>query len=1618
MASIPVSSQVESDRETDPSRITGLLRSELDDYMEYQMGLHKLKALLPDDFKILEIEGPWLEFTRLPARGLPLSEFFEKLGNQGLPVEPAMVHALELKGIRRLYRHQEDAICKALAGRSILLPHPTGSGKTEAFFVPVLQHLLHEVREEGRYGLGCIMIFPTKALENDQRDRLKDILFSLESDLGTKIPFIGVYDGDTPSQADFVKSPHNTRLARLRQYTERCPKCKRETLRYNMGGAAHLLRCDESEDSPGRPGGCGYPEEYDAGIPWIRTTREDMQSNEKIPNLIITNPEALDFRLLEPAGKGIFRTKMRRIIVVIDEAHAYSATGALGLRFLMSRLEEKVRRVNGAAIEFQYVVSSATLDEPAEFAKRLLPWVDFSLVHFTSAEHPFASTTGTAWKLDCSLTDFDPDSIDWLFDILGTKPDEALSQLAQRGLDLGRATLLITNAQSLNLVRLQNGKFEPGSNTIQSAWNSFEAGEHAEQSRSLVRSHLRDRLRDLENAAELFAYCDGKPRSLRDISDWWSSRWPDRSQVATSDVLDLVRIGRRVDLWEERWHAFIRSPRGIAGCSGSQFHGVRVSNEEPLPGSCPSCASSTPVFEIFTCTDCGEIYFVLYRCQTCGALTARPESVCGHADLRTELLVRRQDAIAKTDLEELRDALFDPEDRDDPGCLVCGGDILPVRRRTDQIVEMAVSLTGWRVPEQKRKFLLFTDGRAAAERISREFNNQEEKVWAERVLMKILLRDPNRGPHEARVLSEVRRKLFQHLYRPYRDALRGVVRPFELDIITSTLSTSAYQALGRSFVSGSSRLFEHGLMAYAFDDFEDTIRTLQLQKVLPRVCDVLRTKSSPDKGIKKERLISQFVKGHDKFSAAIRVEIGPDNERLERALELLQDQKWVSTVTRPNETRYFFNPGESTAETDPYLTPMDVRKVRVPELVWSCPQCGRITWYLSDLCDQCGSAMTQVGHKDLLTLDYFAGILCREPRPVVAAVHRSGLDPVERRLLEARFRADLNSIHFLSATPTLELGIDVGLLSFILLSRVPPTKSSYIQRVGRAGRRRHEGAACLTFAYPTPLDAYYFRHPESLLQMKAGRIPIQQLAPEHLDAFLWSALLDAYALSPTARGAKVLDTAATAREVLDGTGSYSIGNLANDLLTTWNDAGRQWIETVVDRCVIAEWDRLDKAAITKKLSEFQGFLRDELAVSHHLLKLESFRAHQSEVDRLHGLLSHRIDELRHKTRTREEAAELDKLEMRDRNLQEYKKRHMLSAPLLLYLHSLGTVSSARGLTGSNVDIHDIEDPDTVIEERDASLAVSEFFPGGFISRQGLIYEIGEVVYDPIQRPRLRVCPVCDRWLETPESLCDVHPAEGPVELTLEMPVVGFGHVTRSRERESRGNRRRTIKAGRESIQTTPLSFGLLKIEFSQVEDLHVASYCRTYDIFDRGQRTRNDLSISICQTCNSVQHARVKCCSNQSPRTVIQGEMYTTRGCLFKLSDPESLDSLRNDHPPLSTITPPIARYVAQSLSNALLNSFALNLNVEPSMLDSTLQGDSDFWIFEPTSGGYGILDQVLQSPSQFGEVLDGVRDIVKTRPGEHECARFCDQCLIVPRYSNSELEWLNRPLLESLVGQ
>ena len=75
--------------------------------------------------------------------------------------------------------------------------------------------------------------------------------------------------------------------------------------------------------------------------------------------------------------------------------------------------------------------------------------------------------------------------------------------------------------------------------------------------------------------------------------------------------------------------------------------------------------------------------------------------------------------------------------------------------------------------------------------------------------------------------------------------------------------------------------------------------------------------------------------------------------------------------------------------------------------------------------------------------------------------HSAVLDDRDLGRIEEMFKH--NEINILSCTPTMEVGVDIGGLSAVILGNMPPEKANYIQRAGRAGRRGDYSAFILTF---------------------------------------------------------------------------------------------------------------------------------------------------------------------------------------------------------------------------------------------------------------------------------------------------------------------------------------------------------------------------------------------------------------------------------------------------------------------------------------------------------------------------------------------------------------------------
>jgi Lhr-like helicase len=138
--------------------------------------------------------------------------------------------------------------------------------------------------------------------------------------------------------------------------------------------------------------------------------------------------------------------------------------------------------------------------------------------------------------------------------------------------------------------------------------------------------------------------------------------------------------------------------------------------------------------------------------------------------------------------------------------------------------------------------------------------------------------------------------------------------------------------------------------------------------------------------------------------------------------------------------------------------------------------------------------------------------------------HTAQVDVARRKLLEARFRfskkdrdewaqdpahdAPLERLPVLFCSPTMELGVDISALNTVYLRNVPPTPANYAQRSGRAGRSGQPALVLTYCAAQSPHDQWFFHHAPEMVHgiVKAPTLDLanRDLIESHVQA-VWLA---------------------------------------------------------------------------------------------------------------------------------------------------------------------------------------------------------------------------------------------------------------------------------------------------------------------------------------------------------------------------------------------------------------------------------------------------------------------------------------------------------------------------------
>lgn len=125
-----------------------------------------------------------------------------KFGELDEPLSQQVMDALyDTKKIEQLFSHQAESINHLAAGKSVIVSTSTSSGKSLIYQLPAIKAFEQDPEATAIY------IYPTKALAQDQKRGLSDLLAACDHLDSIKI---ATFDGDTPKEdRDYIRENAN-----------------------------------------------------------------------------------------------------------------------------------------------------------------------------------------------------------------------------------------------------------------------------------------------------------------------------------------------------------------------------------------------------------------------------------------------------------------------------------------------------------------------------------------------------------------------------------------------------------------------------------------------------------------------------------------------------------------------------------------------------------------------------------------------------------------------------------------------------------------------------------------------------------------------------------------------------------------------------------------------------------------------------------------------------------------------------------------------------------------------------------------------------------------------------------------------------------------------------------------------------------------------------------------------------------------------------------------------------------------------------------------------------------------------------------------------------------------
>ncbi|MEU5943574.1 DEAD/DEAH box helicase [Micromonospora sp. NPDC047548] len=681
----------------------------------------------------------------------------------------------------------------------------------------------------------------------------------------------------------------------------------------------------------------------------------------------------------------------------------------------------------------------------------------------------------------------------------------------------------------------------------------------------------------------------------------------------------------------------------------------------------------------------------------------------------------------------------------------------------------------------------------------------------------------------------------------------------------------------------------------------------------------------------------------------------------------------------------------------------------------------------------------QAAHDDTASDDYYRRLYLESPVfRVVTGEHTGMLTRAQRETVEKQFRDGdrYTDPNVLSCTPTLEMGIDIGALSAVVLASLPHGPANYVQRAGRAGRKSGN-ALVLTLVGRSERDRYYLTDPRDMI---AGQIvppgcflsAVEILRRQYL----------AHLIDLTARGRLpgVLPMPRRAHVLFGPTG----------WLTGLAEAGRRDGSRLVEGFLALFGDKVLRSAA----DQLREFARDGIA--HRVKEAdETWEARLSDLRR-------RLQELATARGTLvqsdpDHAREIKMLKAEERAVR-HRLREVSSAAAHGTLVEFGLLPN-YALIDTRTDLEatltweDKTDGDRRFHSelreyaRPARQALVEIAPGNSYYVRGYKHEISGLDVGPAGRPayeQWRVCAQCG-YVRTHLAKEDTSPCSrctdpgiadhGRLFQVLQPTrVLSRDKRDDARIRDDSDDRDRRFYATTVTVDIDPAkvesswrhahdTFGVDYSRHAMIRHFNLGAqrYDRAAELF-AGDEVRIN-RFHTCTSCGGTTVDGVPAVSQQlaaqaSGSTVVQGAEHHRPWCPYRRSPaaPDTHVDLILAHEleteALRILIPAATAMVAErlvSFAGAVRLGIAAQYGGDPAHLQvvsSTMpDGQSDgtrnfVVVYDTQPQGTGYLHRLARS-EEFRSILELARHRVADCVCRHEAKAVCHRCLL--RYARNE---------------